>query len=112
MSNEAWWEGKYKKVDGALEAVDMVFELSDLSVTDMFSKLHSIMSLLVDMHVPLSRVKKAIKRTSEVTFTLKRQRSIVPEYFWFTQDQQLEHLYEYLLLMCGRRQGEPRLTHE
>ena len=37
-----------KKIDKALEKVYWDFELSDLSVIDMFSKLHSIMSSLVN----------------------------------------------------------------
>ena len=39
-----WWKGKYETIDRALESVDSDFELSDLSVTDMFSKLHSALS--------------------------------------------------------------------
>ena len=46
-----------KTIDGALEAVDWDFELSDLPVTDMFSKLHYIMSPLVNLYVPLSQEK-------------------------------------------------------
>ena len=44
-------------MDPALEAVDWDLELSNLSVTDMFSKLYFIVSPLVNMYIPPSQEK-------------------------------------------------------
>ena len=57
LSKLAWWKIKYKNIDKAPKAVDSDFELCDLSVTDMFSKLYYIMSPLVNMDVPPSQEK-------------------------------------------------------
>ena len=64
-----------KTIDGALEAVDWDFELSDLPVTDMFSKLHYIMSPLVNLYVPLSQEKSSNRLVKPPSY-LKRQSSI------------------------------------
>ena len=67
LSKQAWWKGKYGKIDRALQAVDWDFELSNLSVNDMFYILYSIMSPLVNIYVPLSQEKpsyRSVKRTS------------------------------------------------
>ena len=89
MSKQAWLKGKYKKIDKALEAVDWDFELLDLSVTDMFSKLHSIMSALVNMCVPLSQ-EKSLNRSVKPPSPLKWQINIT----W--------HKYKDLRLRNGR----------
>ena len=75
MSKQACRKGKYKEIDRALEAVYWDFELSDLSVTDMFSKLYAIMSSHVNIYVPLSEgnpLNISVKPPSH----LKRQRRI------------------------------------
>ena len=64
-------ERKIKKIDRTLEVVDWDFKLSDLSVTDKFSKLHFTMSPFINIYVPLSQ-EKPLKWPSH----LKRQRSI------------------------------------
>ena len=76
MSKQAWWKGKYKK-KLALEEVVWDFELSDVSVTDMLYKLHSIMSPLVNMfmYIPLSQ-EIPLNRSEKPLFQSKRQRSI------------------------------------
>ena len=80
LSKQAWWKGKYRKIDIALDAVDWDFELSDLSVTDMFSKLQSIMSPLVNMYVPLIQ-ENPLNKSVEPHSHLKRQRSMAWHYY-------------------------------
>ena len=55
--------------------VDCDFELSDLSITDMFFKLHSIMFPPVNIYVPLNQ-EKPLNRSVKPASHLKRQRSI------------------------------------
>ena len=74
-SEQAWWKGNYKLIDNTLEVEDRDFKMSDLSVTDMLSKLHSIMSPLVNMYVPLSQ-EEALNRSVMPHSHLKRLRSI------------------------------------
>ena len=66
-------EGKIWKNRWSTEAVDCNFDLLDLSVTDMFYKLHSIMSPLVNMYVPLRQEKNLIS-SMKPSSNLKRQK--------------------------------------
>ena len=74
MSKQAWWKVKYeKKIDRALEAVDWYFELTDVSVTDMFSKLHSIMFPIVNMYFPLSQEKPSNRSLKQPSYLKNRE---------------------------------------
>ena len=61
-----------EKIGRALEAVDQDLELS---VTNRFSKLHSIMSLVVDIYISINQ-EEPRNRSVQSSSYLKRQRSI------------------------------------
>ena len=62
------------KFDRVIEALDRDFKLSDLLVTGLFSKLHSIMPILVNMYGNQSQ-EKPLNRSVKLSH-LKRQRCI------------------------------------
>ena len=49
----SWYKGKYNRIENQLSDVDWEYELCDLTVDEMFSKLKSILSPLINRHVPI-----------------------------------------------------------
>ena len=48
----AWHHGDYGRIEGCPAEVDLDFEFFGLSLDEMLSRFHSILSHLVDLHVP------------------------------------------------------------
>jgi hypothetical protein len=69
-----WSKGKYGIIERHLQHYNWEFELTNLSVTDMFSRLQEIILPLVNKYVPLNQKIPARPRHSKPPAQLKRER--------------------------------------
>jgi hypothetical protein len=75
VSRRSWFKGKYNRIDGVLSGVDWGYELADLSVDGMYSRILEILRPLVERFVPVDNGSRRFVSVSQPPARLKRERA-------------------------------------